>query len=176
MRAMLDPNFHTRVRLIAFLAAVALVAIFVYVIGARYYIIPSGDGRVYKIDRITGHTWVLEGEREYPIQREVSSLATEEARAITLAKLAYSIDSSSMDQLDNDSWIQRKLQSVLGPLKVYGWSAKRVDDATYVVSYTYDTGEGKRGHFLEVNLEANLVRNIVGNPWLEEKYKIEIPR
>jgi hypothetical protein len=71
-----------------------------------------------------------------------------------------------------DAKIRDWLQAKKGILKVYGWSASKFDDQTYVVAYTYDGGASATGGawLFEANLVAEIVRPIIGDPELENKY------
>ena len=57
-----------------------------------------------------------------------------------------------------------------GSLQIFGWKAEKQDDQTYLVSYTFDNGDGVIGIYFEVNLVAEIVRNIKGDSELEKKY------
>ncbi len=41
-----------------------------------------------------------------------------------------------------------------------------------MVSYHFDKGDGYRGYFFEVNLVAEIVRKVGGDPELEKKYHL----
>lgn len=71
-----------------------------------------------------------------------------------------------------DAQIRDWLQAKKGILKVYGWRARKIDDQTYMVAYTYDEGpSATAGAWLfEANLVAGIVRPIIGDPELEKKY------
>jgi len=71
-----------------------------------------------------------------------------------------------------DFIIQDTLRGMKGPLRVAGWTAKKVDDQVYVVAYLYDSGPNTQagGWVFEVNLNAQIVRRIDGDSELERKY------
>jgi len=83
-----------------------------------------------------------------------------EKRAIELAKNSY------------EGEIRDFLSRQKGSLKVIGWKAKRIENNTYFVSFTYDKGAGEVGYFYEVILHGEIVRRIIGDTELENKYGI----
>ena len=91
-----------------------------------------------------------------------------EKRAIELAR--YSNPPGTTETADAS--IKKSLATSKGPLKVYGWSAKKIDDQTYLVGYIYAEGPASnpRGWVFEVNLEAEIVRPVMGDTELEKKY------
>jgi len=68
--------------------------------------------------------------------------------------------------------INKWLQTRKGSLKIYGWEAQKIDEYTYLVSYTFGEGKERVGFFFEVNLLAGIVRKVPGDPELEKKYGI----
>jgi len=83
-----------------------------------------------------------------------------EKRAIELAKNSY------------EEEIRDFLSRQKGSLKVIGWKAKRIENNTYFVSFTYDMGAGEVGYFFEIILHGEIVRRIIGGTKLGEKYGI----
>jgi len=71
-----------------------------------------------------------------------------------------------------DQTIRESLQNLKGPLRVDGWKAWKIDDQRYLVGYAYDTGPGtqKQGWWFEVNLEANVIRDITADDVLVKSY------
>jgi hypothetical protein len=164
------------------IAIAGLIGFYIHSQNTRYYIQSSGSGLVYKIDRKTGRTWVIKGKREFSVKSseiENSGTSTEsewemvkilspEDSAILLAKAPYVAGFSQKESQIRD-WLKRKR----GELQIIGWKAEKIDDQTYLVSYTFDDGSGERGYFFEVNLFARIVRDVLGDPALEKKYGIE---
>jgi hypothetical protein len=158
----------TAVGIVALVAALLLF----FLRGERYALVAqNGEGEyVYKIDKATGRVWFISGDVSDEV-RDFSALhkaQTPEEQAISLAKIhRMPGNTNSMDQTIKD-W----LQSEKGLLRIYGWKAKRVDDQTYLVGYTYDEGPGSSGGgwVFEVNLKAEIVRNVIGDADLEKKY------
>jgi len=68
--------------------------------------------------------------------------------------------------------IKGLLQARKGILKVHGWKTRKIDDQTYVVAHLYDVGPASNtgGWIFEVNLEAQIVRPVLGDAELEKKY------
>jgi len=146
--------------------------LFVYLRGDRYSLVAQAGegGKVYKIDRHTGRVWLIDYGFSIEINEQADRKAstTPEEEAITLAKV-YSppgTSSSTADTIHN--WLEAKK----GTLRIYGWKARKVDDQTYLVGYTFDEGPGTNvgGWVFEVNLEAGFVRSVKGDQELEKKY------
>lgn len=72
-----------------------------------------------------------------------------------------------------DSAIRRMLERKKGDLVIRGWGAEKKGDETYLVSFVYNDKSGENGFFFEVNLAAEIVRSILGDPVLEKKYDLE---
>jgi hypothetical protein len=60
-----------------------------------------------------------------------------------------------------DETIRDYLMTIKGYLKILGWKAKKVNDQTYLVSYTYEVDSGVKGYYFDVNMNANVVRRIL---------------
>lgn len=147
--------------------ALAIVVCFlIYSVNNRYLTANAGDGVVYRVDRRTGGTVLLRGAREIPVEKAVAGKESKEEKAIRLAKNAATLTGG----VDNDYEIREFLRKQTGPLRVLGWEAKSAGDETYVVTYSFDRGAGPRRWAFEVNLHADLVRNIIGDVQLEAKY------
>ena len=91
-----------------------------------------------------------------------------EDRAINLASKYVPPESTAPIEDTIKQWLKAKK----GILRVHGWNAKKIDDQTYLVGYTYDEGPGSSsgGWVFEVNLNAEIVREVIGDPQLEQKY------
>jgi hypothetical protein len=148
-----------------------LLAFYIYSENTRYYIQSTAKGVAYKIDRRTGRTWLIAGGREVLVEGSESSVQSSSPviRAIGLAKNSHAFGG----YLTVESQIKDWLADKKGGLKIYGWEAKKVDDQKYLVSYTFDQGSGRVGYFFEVNLVANIVRKVIGDPELEKEYGIK---
>jgi hypothetical protein len=161
----------------AFIGVCTIVAIALYgfLQHDRYSILLlQKDGvfiKAYKIDRNTGRVWWI-GQDESDLVNDRSSMPKvalpPEKRAIQLARLSTLPGTTGMAYES----IKRSLEASKGPLKVYGWNAKRIDDQTYLVGYTYAEGPASspRGWVFEVNLDAEIVRPVIGDAELEKKY------
>ena len=157
------------------LGVVALlsVAVLLYLRMDRFALVPQGgqDGHVYKIDKRTGRVWLIVQNHSFEIAdpQDRKIVETPEEKAISLAKLYYPSPSTSSTMAETiRSWLQAKK----GSLRVHGWKAKKIDDQTYLVGYTFDEGPGTNpsGWAFEVNLEAEIVRPMLGDQELEKKY------
>lgn len=47
-----------------------------------------------------------------------------------------------------------------GILRIFGWKASKIDEQTYLVSYSYNAGYGERGWLFKVNIVGETVRHI----------------
>jgi hypothetical protein len=101
----------------------------------------------------------------------------EKARAIQLAKEGRNLVAGRgyvrlppPEVLTNDYQIRAQMSQMKGDLNVLGWQAQKWADDTYLVTYTYERGGQSRGWPFEVKLSAGVVRYVIGDPELEEKY------
>jgi hypothetical protein len=62
------------------------------------------------------------------------------------------------------------MSKVKGDLRIEGWKAQKIDDDTYLVTYTYEPDGVSRGWPFEVKLSVEVVRYVVGDRALEDKY------
>lgn len=157
--------------------AIAVWAYASYNANNRYVITNAGGGAVYKTDQRTGKTTVLYQGKELEVQQYVfvqptpapAEVPTPPDRvAVTLAQQAKTLDSHKY--FENQVWLARWLADQKGDIRIVGWSAKAVSDQTYLVTYAL-IRDGKNEEFrFEVNLAAQLVRNVKGDPVLEAKY------
>lgn len=157
-----------------------------YIKANRYAVTGIGNGAFYKTDKQTGRTTVLYQGNELELAQYASALATptpqqetEEERVAkeqkekadlttALAKEARTMDPSEL--YTNEQFTTNWLSQQKGGIRYSGWDAEPVGDQTYLVTYSVvrdGKGEGVR---FEVNLAAGLVRNVRGDPVLEEKY------
>jgi len=109
--------------------------------------------------------------------------AIEAARAIELAKEARTIVAGRSyikvppeETLTNDFQIRVEMSKVKGDLNVLGWKAQKMSDDTYLVTYTYEVGGQSSGWPFEVKVSAGVVRPVVGDSVLEEKYGWSVAR
>lgn len=148
-------------------AALTVYGLHVYREANRFAILESGQKPiVYKLDRITGETWMVVGAQVYKVKDPETE--SPEEKAIRLAKSFRAPRSTA----DLEARIRERLAQRKGPLRLHGWKAREVSDQTYVVSFTFDEGEGEeaRGIYVEVHLRGELVRLVNGNQALEAKY------
>lgn len=90
----------------------------------------------------------------------------EENKAIKMVKYSYAIDNYNYTEVS----IKNYLKTVKGYLKILGWKAKKANDQTYLVSYTYEVDSGVKGYYFDVNIKANIVRRILEDHELERIY------
>lgn len=58
-------------------------------------------------------------------------------------------------------------------LRVIGWLAKKVEDKTYLVTYTATDGIMPTGFYFEIDIETGEIRNIASSTELQQKYGIK---
>lgn len=172
-----------RIATAAFIILLIFLLVAVYLgeqyIQCRRYSIITTQGAVYRLDQKTGQTWFLQNEFEQLVgpksehareDRKVTTQISPEEKAIGLAR-RFNPDSGS---LSLEQAIPRLLAVKRGRLMINGWTADKVNEQTYVVSYTYFTNdETRRGWFVEVNLKVGIVRQIANDPELRDKYGID---
>jgi hypothetical protein len=154
--------------------AIVAASLYAFIQHDRYSILlvekENGPVRAYKIDKNTGKLWwIWQNEIDVVDDRSLIAKALPpEKRAIELAR--YSTLPGTTGTADES--IKRSVATSKGPLTVYGWNAKKIDDQTYLVGYTYAEGPAlnARGWIFEVNLEAEIVRPVMGDTELEKKY------
>jgi len=56
--------------------------------------------------------------------------------------------------------------------KAIGWLAKKMDDQTYLVSYTFTDGLATTGFYFDINTDSGTIRNLADYPDLRQKYGI----
>ena len=158
----------------------------VYFTVNRYAVTEVGNGAFYKTDKQTGTTTVLYQGKELELEQYAAALAaptprqeTEEERvareqkergelAVALAKEARTLDPTQL--YTNEQFITNWLSQQKGDIQFSGWSAERVDDQIYLVTCAVVRDGKSQGARLEVNLAAQLVRNVRGDQVLEQKY------
>jgi hypothetical protein len=159
---------------VAIFALVAVWAYSAFLDSNRFIVTNAGGGAVYKTDKRTGKTTVLRGAKEFAVQPPEDAVMaflnapSPEETAIKLAQDATTLHKYKINRYFLAEWLKEQK----GDIRVGGWSAKKVDDQTYLVTYALvrdGKGEGVR---FEVNLAAQLVRNVKGDPALEEKYSV----
>src|SRR5262245_39416256 len=155
----------TAVVCVGIIAIAATLCVYFYTNSNRYVTANGGKGAIYRIDRKTGKSVMLDGDKEYPVEPRESEPETPSKRAIRLAKAGYTLDKYP---IENESAIRSEMKKQTGHLRIGGWKAKRIDDQTYVVTYSYEAGENVTIHTFEVNLEADIVRVIS----LDGRYKL----
>ena len=137
----------------------------------RYQVHSAANGLIYKIDGKTGRTWIIYRGREKLIRGDGGVPAVEDpgGRAIDLARNSFAFGRPH----SVDAAIRYMLERKKGELHIGGWKAEKRADQTYLVSFLYRDESGENGYFFEVNLEAEIVRNVLGDRELEKKYDLE---
>lgn len=184
-------NKYTLAAVLAICAAAAWISSG-YFKANRYAVTNVGSGAAYKTDKETGKTTVLYQGKELEVQQYVfvqptptPTLQQETAEetvarweqeflneAVALAKAARTMapDRSPMYTPTNEQFLTDWLKQQKGNIRFNGWGAKKVDAQTYLVTYALVRDGKSEGVRLEVNLPAQLVRNVKGDPVLEAKY------
>jgi hypothetical protein len=178
--------FKERWRLVASSCAVVLVAgAVIWIAIAKpfsnpYTVVNAGDGKVYKVNVRTGESWLLNGTREYPTSPPSPVSADDFLReadyidfAITKAKASSVLTEALVipGHNANTNTIQKMFEQD-HQCEIIGWSGQKVDEHTYLVSFTYKTGTGDElGFYFEVNDDVDTVRNIFHGTGLYKKYE-----
>lgn len=68
--------------------------------------------------------------------------------------------------------IKNILEDKKGNFKVIGWKAKRIEENTYLVSFTYDENSKKYGWFFEVKPIGEIVRDVSLDQELMQRYNV----
>lgn len=156
---------------VGIIALAAIACFSVYILGNRFAITNAGEGRIYKIDRMTGKSTLILQNREIPVVENKPKNESDDEKAIRLAKSSHTLK-TGLYAPSNEQEIHSRMREMRGSLKIIGWEADRVDDQTFLVKYVFETAGGQRAYHFEVNTLADIVRNIDGDPGLEAKYGI----
>ncbi|MDP2158631.1 MAG: hypothetical protein Q8K68_13100 [Nitrospirota bacterium] len=89
--------------------------------------------------------------------------------AIDSVKKSRTLDRSATVDALLSKWTKENSDK----LKVIGWIARKVDEKSYLVTYTATDGVTPTGFYFEVNVETGEIRNIAGNADLQQKYGIK---
>jgi hypothetical protein len=90
-------------------------------------------------------------------------------RAINLARHAKTWNESQ----ENEQFIHDSLTKMTGDLKIVGWDATDYGDGTYLVRYNFFKGSDPKAWHLEVNVRAQIVRDVTKDESLRKKYDVE---
>jgi len=74
---------------------------------------------------------------------------------------------------DIENEIKQKLDEEKGDFKTIGWNVRRVDEQTYLVSYTYEKGVKIFGWFFDVKSGGEIISDVSSDPELMEKYNVD---
>lgn len=72
-----------------------------------------------------------------------------------------------------ETYIGSKVSKLNRPLELKGWNADEKAPAIWLVSYTYNMGEGPAGYYFEVDAKSGNVQTAAGDPGLEKKYGLQ---
>lgn len=89
--------------------------------------------------------------------------------AIESIKKSHALDRTSTVDALMIKWTQENSDR----LKFIGWMAKKVDERSFLVSYTATDGVTPKGFYFEINTENGEIRNIAGNTELQQKYGVK---
>ena len=99
---------------------------------------------------------------------DMSSKETEE-KAIELVKKSHAVDRFSNVETLVKKWTDERS----GKFQIIGWKAKKIDDQTYLVSYTASDGLNVTGFYFDINTRTGNVLHIADSPELQKKYGIQ---
>ncbi|MCX6993053.1 MAG: ankyrin repeat domain-containing protein [Kiritimatiellaeota bacterium] len=164
---------------LSIIAATTLICFFIYTQNNRFVMVNAGDGKVYKINKRTGESILIRWDKEIPVApSKPTKEETIEERAISLAKMADTLGGSYSYNVNE---IRSAIKKMTGNLKIIGWQARQADEQTFIVTYSYDNGNGVHCWAFEVKPKEDFARNITGDASLEKKYgfntasKVECP-
>lgn len=92
-----------------------------------------------------------------------------EDRAIESIKKSHAIDRFSDVETQMKKWTDENS----GKLQIIGWQAKKIDDRTYLVSYTASDGIDTKGFYFDIDMNTGAVHHIADHPELQKKYGIK---
>ncbi len=90
---------------------------------------------------------------------------TPEETAINMVKKSYVLGVVMVENTIR-SWMKKRT----GELEILGWKAEKINDQTYLVSYTFKDGSGVQGYYFDVNLKGGIIRKVTGDIELEVIY------
>jgi hypothetical protein len=139
-----------------------------------YTVVNAGDGKVYKVNRRTGESWLLSGSQEIPVTDQSMESDSESSLDTAVVKAKQSdvlagVFPNYPSSWSNASVIRGLLEDDHSVKAIKGWNGLKIDEDTYLVSFRYENSSGSdTGLYFEVNLNADIVRNIfVGTPLFE---------
>lgn len=145
-----------------------LIAFYINSQNSRFFIVMSPDRPfAYKIDRKTGKTWRILHKTATKVEVEETSWKSPEEEAINLAKKSYALG-KEIKKAENV--VKERMRQKKGHLRIFGWTARKIDEQVYLVFYGFDQGSGERNYVFEVNLVEKIVRNVLHDPELEQIY------
>jgi hypothetical protein len=89
--------------------------------------------------------------------------------AIEVTKKSHVLDRFSNVETIMKKWAEENS----GKFQIVGWKAKRIDDRTYLVSYTASDGLSTKGFYFDIDINTGTVRHIAEHPELQKKYGIQ---
>jgi hypothetical protein len=107
-------------------------------------------------------------EQDSNFYADISPVKTEEM-AIELTKKSYALDRFS----DVEAIMRKWAEENSGKFQIVGWKAKRIDDRTFLVSYTASDGLSTKGFYFDIDVNTGTVRHIADHPELQKKYGIQ---
>lgn len=69
--------------------------------------------------------------------------------------------------------IKQKLEEEKVNIKIIGWTVRRVDEQTCLVSYTYEKGSKTLGWFFDVKSGGKIISDVSSDPELMKKYNVD---
>ncbi len=167
---------YRTIAIIVFICLALISAIYIYSEKQRYYLVNTDKGPIYKIDKQTGQTWKIVGNKETRILGESDrgkSKATDE-EAIRIVAGSSQLAEDSYDRRTNEEVIKENIQRLKGNLKYSGWRAKQKEQGVFLVSYTITVTDSidaiEQGYYFEVAPLLGIVRYINKDSLLANKY------
>ncbi len=181
-------NLHKTLIAMAAIFSIGLLGAFaLFLQYNRYDLTDAGSGTVYKIDRKTGKTWMVVANKEVDVLADAHETAAEnKAHPMDLGKAAfrvnYFIKSTVIDgvkkskalgpEVTVEALIGSQISKLNRPLDLHGWDAIEKAPAVWLVSYTYDLGQGPQGYYFEIDTRTGSVQAISADVALQQKYGV----
>lgn len=121
--------------------------------------IPAGESKAEGQRPVTGNT----------VSPPATSAEKSEEWAIESVRKTYFPRALSNVETVINKWTNDNT----GKYKVIGWQAKKMDEQTYLVSYTVSDGLATKGFYFDISTETGTVRPLEEHPELQKKYGIE---
>ncbi|MDA1050608.1 MAG: hypothetical protein O3C40_09020 [Planctomycetota bacterium] len=154
----------TAIAIAMIVATISLIGYYLYLTNDRYYILTSGMGVAYEVDRRTGETWVLHGStKRRQVDQSLEAMPDSDKSRITVENAALTFESFSATLHNRSEWTVEELvfQIITDEQSMQLKKAIKIEPfSTVRFSITTDVGDGASRRF---NWELQQVRGYRGN-------------